>query len=153
MHWVFSCKIYLESFGRYKGFLAQQCCPMNTKTTFNNNMKSFCEMLPGVRQHRQDCMEHFTVQCCSRVLRQHRKGFFPVQDCLRLLGKHCTRFLPVQCCPKSIKTTMNKIFFLCNVVCSLLGNIVQSFYWCNVVPRVLRQHWTGFFLWILPGSS
>ena len=28
---------------------------------------------------------------------------------------------------------------------SLLANITQGFYLCNVVPRVLRQHWTGFF--------
>ena len=36
-------------------------------------------------------------------------------------------------------------FFLCNVVWSLLGNIAQDFCQCSVVPRVLRQYWTGFF--------
>ena len=36
-------------------------------------------------------------------------------------------------------------FFLCTVFWSLLGNIKQGFYLCNVVPRVLRQHWTSFF--------
>ena len=34
---------------------------------------------------------------------------------------------------------------MCNVVWSFLGNIAQGFYLCNVVPRVLRQHWTEFF--------
>ena len=68
-----------------------------------------------------------------------------MQCCLEPLGQHCTKFLPVQCCPKSIRTTLNRIFFLCNVVWSLLDNIAQSLYLRNVVPRVLRQHWTGFF--------
>ena len=35
--------------------------------------------------------------------------------------------------------------FMCNVVWSLLDNIAQGFYLCNVVPRVLRQHWTKLF--------
>ena len=30
--------------------------------------------------------------------------------CLVPLEQHCTRFLPIQCCPKSMKTTLNKIF-------------------------------------------
>ena len=33
---------------------------------------------------------------------------------------------------------------LYNVVYSLLSNI-QGFYLCNVVPRVLKQHWKEFF--------
>ena len=153
MHWVFSCKIYLESFGPYKGFLAQQCCPMNTKTTFNNNMKSFCEMLPGVRQHRQDCMEHFTYAMLFQNIKTTSKRIF---SCARLSEASWGTLHKIFTCAmfsQEYWETMNKIFFLCNVVCSLLGNIVQSFYWCNVVPRVLRQHWTDFFLWILPGSS
>ena len=36
-------------------------------------------------------------------------------------------------------------FFLCNVVCSLLGNIAQRFCLFNVVPRVLQQHWQKMF--------
>ena len=86
------------------------------------------------------------------------------------------RVFPVEYCPKSIKTTLHRMFFLChvvwiflgnimqdfwlwhavpregflicNVVWSLLDNIAQSFYLCNAVPRVLRQHWT-----ILSGGS
>ena len=34
---------------------------------------------------------------------------FPPQFCLESLG-HYTGFLAVQCCPKSIKTTLNRIF-------------------------------------------
>ena len=51
----------------------------------------------------------------------------------------------MQCCPKSIKTTLNKIFssaMLCGASWTILH---KSFYLCNVVPRVLRQHWTGIF--------
>ena len=65
------------------------------------------------------------------------KGFFPVQYCLESLGQQCTGFLPVQ---------LPVEFFLCNVIiCGLLGNIVQSFYLCDVVLKVLRQHLTWFF--------
>ena len=35
---------------------------------------------------------------------------FPVPCCLHPLRQHCTRFLPVLCCPKSIKTTLIRIF-------------------------------------------
>ena len=84
------------------------------------------------------------------------------------------RVFPVEYCPKSIKTTLHRMFFLChvvwiflgnimqdfwlwnavpregflicNVVWSLLDNIAQSFYLCNAVPRVLRQHWIKFSL-------
>ena len=38
------------------------------------------------------------------------------------------------------------MFFLCNVVWSLLDNIAQGFNPRNAVPGVLRQHYTGFFL-------
>ena len=33
-----------------------------------------------------------------------------MQCCLEPLGQHFIGFLPVQCCPKSIKTTLRKIF-------------------------------------------
>ena len=46
----------------------------------------------------------------------------------------------------------NALGFLCNVVWSLLGNIAQGFYLCNVVPRILRQHWTGFSMCNVVGS-
>ena len=46
-------------------------------------------------------------------------------------------FFPVQCCPKSITTLLNRIFSC--------GMFSQGFYLYNVVPKVLRQHWTGFF--------
>ena len=37
--------------------------------------------------------------------------------------------------------------FLCNAE-SLSNNMAQVFYLCNVVPRVLRQHWRGFYLFM-----
>ena len=36
---------------------------------------------------------------------------------------------------------------MCNVVWNLLDNIVQGSYLYNVVPKVLRQHWSRFFPW------
>ena len=46
----------------------------------------------------------------SRVLLLYWTEFFHVQFFLEALGEHCKRFLPVQCCPKSIKTTLNRVF-------------------------------------------
>ena len=62
-----------------------------------------------------------------------------------LSGEHCTRFLHVQCCPKSIKTTLNKIF---PVQCCLeaLGQHCAMLLPVQCCPRELRQHWTRFFL-------
>ena len=45
-----------------------------------------------------------------RVLRQHWTWVFLMQCCLEPLGQHCIGFWPVHCCPKSIKTTLNRIF-------------------------------------------
>ena len=44
-----------------------------------------------------------------------------------IFRRHCTWFFPLQCCLES------------------LWEHCTNFYLCNVVPRVLRQHWTGFF--------
>ena len=54
-----------------------------------------------------------------RLLRQHWAGFIPGfywMFFVVALGQHCTRFLPVQYCLKSIKATLNRVLFLCNVV-------------------------------------
>ena len=45
-----------------------------------------------------------------RQLRQHWTWLFPIQYCLEPQGQHCLGYLLVQCCPKSIKTTLSKIF-------------------------------------------
>ena len=83
-------------------------CNVAPRVLSQNSTRFFSAMLPGARQHRQDCTEYFTSPL-----------FF-----------------------QSIMATMNRIFFPCNVAWSLLDNIAQSFYLCNVVPRLLRQHWT-----------
>ena len=69
-----------------------------------------------------------------------------MQCSLEPLRQHCVGFWLVQCYPKSIKTTLHRIFFLNKVVWSLSGNISYSFQLWNVFSRVLRQQWTGFFL-------
>ena len=52
---------------------------------------------------------------------------------------------PTKKSPKShvVQLTIHWVF-LYNVLWSLLGT-KQGFDICNVVPRVLRQHWSGFF--------
>ena len=113
------------------------------------NVGKICAMWVGNLQQ-PVIIKKLTVQNknCRKVMlfRRHCTGFFPVLCCLESLGQHCTRFLPVQCCPKSIKATLNRIFSCAMLFWSLLDNIAQGFYLCNVAPRVLRQHWTGFFL-------
>ena len=46
----------------------------------------------------------------------------------------------------------NALSFIVQWCLSLL-DITQAFYLCNIVPRVLRQHWTGFFCALLSGAS
>ena len=79
----------------------------------DNALKFLRTILPGVFWAIHWVL---AVQCYSRVLRQHQTGFCPMQCCLRLFGEHCTRFLPVQCCPKSVRTTLNRIF-----LCAMLS--------------------------------
>ena len=68
------------------------------------------------------CIGFFLCNIVSEVLREHCKGFFPAKCCLYALGQHYIRFWPVQCYPKSIKTTLNRIF-LRSVAWSLKDNI------------------------------
>ena len=68
----------------------------------------------------------------------------------------CSNNLPVQkncwkvtrCCSGYIEADDCTVFhyFQCNVVWSLLVNIAWGFDLWNVVPTVLRQHWTEFLL-------
>ena len=67
-------------------------------------------------------------------------AFFPLQCCFEPLRKHCIG-------PRLHKPlTLNRIFFLYNVVWSVSDNITQGIQLCNVVPRVLSQHCAIFFL-------
>ena len=80
-------------------------------------------------------------------------AFFHMQCCLEPLGQHCIGFCPVQCCPNSIKTTLNRIFFLSSVAWTLSDNLAQGFDLFNVDQRVLRKHCTGVFYALLSGAS
>ena len=107
---------------------------------------------------RRQRTERFPVQLCLQSLGQYT-GFvdnigqdFSVLCCLELgnIHKIVWNILPMQC----VRTTTKRIFFLCNVVWGFLANISQDFYQWNVVPKVLRQQWTGFFSCaILSGAS
>ena len=67
--------------------------------------------LEAIGQHCTKFLQSFYLcNVVPRVLRQHWTGIFPVQCCLEPIGQHCTKFLPEQCFPKSIKTTLNRIF-------------------------------------------
>ena len=112
----------------------------------------------------QHCTRFLPVQYCPKSIKTTLNKIFFVQCCLEPFGQHCTRFLPVQCCPKSIKTTLNRIF-PCNVVWTLLENIAQDFfsYFVQCCPKKIKtlkksflmqcclqpqgQHYIGFFLW------
>ena len=51
----------------------------------------------------------FLCNVVSDAFRQHRLDEIPMQ-CWEPLLQHCTGFLPMQYFPKSIKTTLNRIF-------------------------------------------
>ena len=74
------------------------------------------------------------VQCCSRVLRQHRTGFFPVQRCLKLLGEHCTRFYQCNKVPRVLRQQWTRFF---PVQCCLepLGQHCTKFLLVQCCPK------------------
>ena len=120
--------------------LLVQCYPISIKTTLNSIFScAMLSQASWTTLHKDFtcaiCTKGiettlnsiFSVQCClgplgqnftkillcnvvPRVLRQHWRLFFPVQFCLEPLRQHSTRISPVQCCPKSIKTSLNRIF-------------------------------------------
>ena len=52
----------------------------------------------------------------------------------------CTTFLPLECCPKSIRTTLNRIFSCAMLFEASWATAQGFFYLCDVVPGVLKQH-------------
>ena len=85
-----------------------------------------------------------------------------MQCCVESLGQYFRGFLPVQCCPKSIKTTLNRIFL---VQCCLepfgeyctrflpmqyfpksIKTILSKMFSCNVVRRFLENIAQAFYL-------
>ena len=128
----------LEPLGQHGiGFLPAQCCSKSIKWKFHRIF--LCNVIWSLSDNIAYGFDLRNV--VARVLRQHCTGIFLIQSCLEPLGQHCIGLPAVQCCPKSIKT----IFFICNVVWSLLSNVAQSFDLCNVVPRVSRQNCTELF--------
>ena len=53
--------------------------------------------------------------------------------------------LPVQCCPKSITTTLNRVFSCRMLSGATWTTLHKVFFQQNVVLTALRQHWTGCF--------
>ena len=72
---------------------------------------------------------------------------------LTLLGQYCARFLRVQCCPKSINTTLNKIF---HVQCCLeaIGQHCTRFSLVHCCHKRIKDNIEqDFFLWNVVWSS
>ena len=62
-------------------------------------------------------------------------------------GQHCTWFLPVQCYIRSIRATLDKSFFLCNLVTDrTIKTILQRIFLCNVVWSLSDSNAHGFCL-------
>ena len=80
---LFPVQLAWSLLGNTQGFWL---CNVAPRVLSQNSTRFFSAMLPGARQHRQDCTEYFTSPL-----------FF-----------------------QSIKATMNRIFFPCNVAWSLL---------------------------------
>ena len=137
----FPVQCCLESLGWHCGrFLPVQYCPKSITTTLSRIFS--CATLFGA--FLTTIYEVFT--CAQKYsLGNIEQDIFLVQCCQQPFGQHYTSFLPAPCYLKSVKTTLNKIFFLCSVVWSLFDNIAQGFYLYHVVSKVLRQHWTRFF--------
>ena len=126
---------YLENSA--EGIFLIQCCPKSIKTTLNRIFLVQC-CLERLGQH---CLRLLPVQYCPKRIKTILKRiflsamlygpsrttlyrvfkttlYFSVKCCPEPVGQHCTRFLPVPCCPKSIKTTLNRVFS-----CELLSGV------------------------------
>ena len=128
-------------------FLLVQCCPKSIKTTLHRIFS--CAKLSGA-----SWATLLRVSSCEIVPQEYYANI--AQDfflCLEPLGQHCIGFLPVQCRPKSIKTTLHRIFSYAKLpgasratlhrvfICVLLSkeyydNIAQDFFLCKVVWSV-----------------
>ena len=68
-----------------------------------------------------------------------------MQCCLKPLRQLRIRFWPVQCCSKSIKTTLHRIFFWCNVVTNVVWSLPKfedlKFFCMNNVTRYFIDRW------------
>ena len=84
-----------------------QCCTKGIKTTLN---KIFSYAILSWSISDNIALGFDLRNVVPRVLRRDWTGFFLTECCLEHLGQHCMGFCPVQCCPKSIKTTLNRIF-------------------------------------------
>ena len=117
---VFTCAVLFQ---KYYDNIEQDFFPCDVIWSLLDNIaQGFCMCNVVPRVLRQNWIESFLVQCCL----EHQ-------------GQHCLRYLLVQCYPKTIKTTLNRIFFLCNVVWNFFGNITQGFYLCNVGPWLTKN--------------
>ena len=81
-----------------------------------------------------------------RVLRQFCTGFLLMHCCMEPLGYYCVSFWPAQSCLKSIEITFQRIFSYAMLSGASRTTLHRIFYLCNVVPRVLRQNCTGFLM-------
>ena len=135
-----------------------QCCLKSIKTTLNRIFShamlsgdycitllkvSTCAIL-SIEYWDKIQQDFFLCNVIWRLLDNIEQDFLLCHAVQTVLRQHWTGFLPVQCFPKSIKTTLSKFFSCAMLSFRFFDNIVPSFYLCNVVPRVLTQHWTRF---------
>ena len=185
----FPLQYYLQPLGQYCArFLPVQCCPKRFMAILNrifpmqrcleNIAQGFylCNIVPRVL--RQDWTKFFTstvvwrfldnitqgIYLCNvvpRELRQHWTGFFLVQYCLNPQGQHCLGYLLVQCCPKSIKKTLNRIFYCAMLsgtswatlrkvfTCAMLAHCWQTTFLSKRTYTMLSIKPGQHYIWIL----
>ena len=138
-------------------FLLVQCCPKSIKTTLHRIFS--CAMLSGAS--RATLLRVFGCEILSQEYYANiAQDFFL---CLESLGQHCIGFLTLQCRPKSIKTTLHRIFSYTKLpgasratlhrvsICAMLSkeyynNIAQDFFLYKVVWSISGNIAQGFQL-------
>ena len=81
------------------------------------------------------------TRCCSD---DNALGFFLCNSVWSFLGKIAQGFFTCAMFSQEYHDNIKQDFSMANVVWSFLDNIAQGFFsnLCNVVPGVLRQHWS-----------
>ena len=115
------------------------------KKTLNRNCSY--SMLPGVSW--ATCIRFLPVECCPKSIKTTSNRIF---FCALFFGaSRMTSHRSFTCVIFSIQGVLRKHWtglFLCNVDCNLLDNIAKGYNIAHlyyIVPKVLRQHSSGFF--------
>ena len=160
LHKVFACTMLSQE---YYDIIEQDVFMWNVFWRLLDNVaQGFCLCNGVPKVLRQHWTIFISVQCCLEPIGQNCTRLLPMQCCPKSIKTTWNSIFSCEMLSRASWTTLHKVFtcamlsqeyydiieqdfFMWNVFWRLLNNAAQGFCLCNVVPKVLRQHWTVFF--------